>query len=44
MFDINPANFYAVKLFIDGEWKIITTDNRFACRGGSAVYAKPHSQ
>lgn len=42
LLNINPSNFYAVKLFIDGEWKIITTDDRFPCKGKYPVYAKPH--
>ena len=35
-------NYYAVKLFIDGQWKIIVTDDCFPCRDNRPVYAKPH--
>lgn len=44
LFNKNPANYYAVKLFIDGEWKVIKTDDRFPCRGTTPLYAKPHTQ
>ena len=44
MFSENNAGFYAVKLFIDGEWKIIRTDDRFPCRSNSPLYAKPHGK
>lgn len=44
LFNKNPANYYAVKLFIDGEWKIIKTDDRFPCKGITPLYAKPHTQ
>ena len=36
---------YAVKLFIDGEWKIITTDDKFPCdQWNRPKFAKPHHQ
>lgn len=44
LFNKNPANYYAVKLFIDGEWKVIKTDDQFPCRSGVPLYAKPHTQ
>ena len=44
LFDKNPSNYYAIKLFIDGEWKVIKTDDRFPCKGSTPVYAKPHTQ
>jgi len=43
LLNVNPVGFYAVKLFIDGEWKIIQTDDRFPCKGKTPLYAKPHS-
>ena len=42
IFGANQARFYAVKLFIDGEWQIICTDDQFPCQYGKPVYAKPH--
>jgi hypothetical protein len=42
LLEINPANFYAVKLFIDGQWKIIVTDDSFPCKDKKVIYAKPH--
>ena len=42
LFGPNPVGFFALKLFIDGEWETICTDDRFPCQYGNAVYAKPH--
>ncbi len=33
---------YSVRIFVDGEWKIITTDDRFPSEGGKPIYAQPH--
>lgn len=30
LFNVNPANYYVTKLFIDGEWKYIKTDDRYS--------------
>lgn len=38
----NPSNYYAIKLFINGEWKIITTDDHFPFKEKTAIYAKPY--
>jgi hypothetical protein len=42
LLNVNPAGYYAVKLFIDGQWKIIVTDDRFPCRNNTTIYASPH--
>jgi hypothetical protein len=42
LFNINPAQYSCVKLFVDGEWKFVATDDRFACSNGQILYAKPN--
>lgn len=42
LFEVSEAKYYAVKLFIDGEWVIQCTDDSFPCQYGKPVYAKPH--
>jgi hypothetical protein len=29
-------------MFLDGEWTVIITDDKFPCNGIRPVYAKPH--
>lgn len=43
LFEVNPANYYAVKFFVDGEWIIYKTDNMFPCDQGQVLYAKPNN-
>lgn len=44
LFSVNEAHFYVVKLFIDGEWQMIVTDDQFPCEYGKPVFAKPHGK
>jgi hypothetical protein len=47
LFRENPANYFVVKLFFNGEWMYIKTDNKFPISEKKNVltpcYAKPHS-
>jgi len=44
MMEVNPAHYYVVRLFFDGEWKTIKTDDKFAYDDETGVvYAKPDS-
>jgi calpain-15 len=44
LFSVNRARYYIVKLFIDGEEKIIITDDQFPCKGNQPVFAQPHGR
>lgn len=41
IFRDNDAGLYAVKLFWNGQWHYIITDDRFPCENNELVYAKP---
>jgi len=43
LFEVNPSSFYGAKLFVDGMWLILRTDDQFACNYNSPIYAKPNS-
>jgi len=43
LFDANDSGYYAIKIFVDGEWKVIKTDDRFPCKNSKPIYAKPHT-
>lgn len=44
LFDRSPTHYYVVKLFIDGQWKMIETDDQFPVYpDGRAVYARSHA-
>ena len=43
LFEVNPAHYYAVKLYIDGEWKVIKTDDQFSVdQWNRPTYSKAH--
>ena len=43
LFDVNPSHYVAVKLYVDGEWKIISTDDQFSVdQWNRPTYAKSH--
>jgi hypothetical protein len=44
LFEVNPAHYYGVRLFIDGEWRIIKTDDKFPCQNEQVLYAKPNDR
>jgi calpain-15 len=45
LFRENPANYFVFKLFINGEWKYLETDDRFpSIDGKKPCFARPHNK
>lgn len=45
LFNENPANYFVVKIFLDGEWRYIKTDDMFPSWDGKrALFAQPHGR
>ena len=45
LFSENPANYFVIKLFLDGQWNYIVTDDYFPSDNGrNALFARPHGR